>query len=58
MISYQDFCTGAAMRILIFPDSELSRESFETLCKKHIKDPDAVAMADNEADAKRDMGPL
>lgn len=33
-IPYDDFLDGAA-RVLLEPQSDLSEESYETLCKKH-----------------------
>jgi hypothetical protein len=34
-ISMKDFETNAATRHMITPDSHFSRETYETLCKKH-----------------------
>jgi len=37
-ISYQDFYNGTATRICKLPDSEYSKETYETLCKEHINE--------------------
>lgn len=34
-ISMQDFQDGKALRHLLTPDSDRSREEFETLCSEH-----------------------
>lgn len=34
-ISYKDFDEGKAVRVLLTPDSEFTREEYETLCKEH-----------------------
>lgn len=34
-ISMRDFASGAAMRKMITPDSEFTKEEFETLCRHH-----------------------
>ena len=34
-ISYSDFESGEATNTLITPDSELTSEEYQTLCKKH-----------------------
>ena len=38
-IPLADFDSGAAQRHLLTPDSDRSREEFETLCKKHAIRP-------------------
>lgn len=35
-ISYSDLYTGKATRYLVTPDSEYSKEEYETLCPKHV----------------------
>jgi hypothetical protein len=39
-ISYTDFAEGNAVRKLVSPDSDLSTESWETLCPMHANQPD------------------
>ncbi len=34
-ISFDDLDKGLAVRDMIYPDSELTRETWETLCKEH-----------------------
>jgi len=35
-IAFEDFDAGAVRR-LVYPDSELTRETFETLCRIHAE---------------------
>lgn len=41
-ISMEDFGDGA-VRYCVTPDTEFSRETWETLCKKHAQKPDMGA---------------
>jgi hypothetical protein len=34
-VSYQDILDGKATHILVTPESLVTRETFETLCRKH-----------------------
>ena len=36
-ISYSDFEKEIATRVMLTPDSELTTETYETLCRKHSK---------------------
>jgi hypothetical protein len=37
IIAYADFDSGKAITRMITPDSDVSYEQFETLCKEHYK---------------------
>jgi hypothetical protein len=39
-IAMDDFDNGA-VRDLVYPDSEFTRETWKTLCKKHAPEPQA-----------------
>lgn len=36
-IAYEDFHNGKAKSVMITPDSELTKETFETLCPEHYE---------------------